>query len=138
MSMRARIPYLWGVGIEFTRAGIRPAFLAALLVALALMAGYATADDGHRSSDPTAPVPLTKVSTKASAGDGVQFAKLAVTTRLRPSSRRAVAPPSIQQQAPTQQRQQPATAVQQPATRTPNPTPSPQRSNGSNSFDSSG
>lgn len=130
-----------GVSIDFSRRGTQLALLAALLVALALAVGYATADGGYQGTNSIAPAPLTKVRAETTDGEDIRFSKLTVTSRLQPASRRAAAPPASQRQTPAVQQtpsvqQQPAPVVRQPQPQT--PTPRQPSTGGSNSFDSSG
>src|SRR5688500_9423831 len=94
-----------GVRTGVRRNGVRFGFLAALFVALALVAGYSTANSGYSTTDALAPAPLTKVRS-ASPRPGVELANLTVTSRLRPASLRATSRPAQQTQQQAQQQPQ--------------------------------
>jgi hypothetical protein len=126
---------LASVKFEFTRAGLRMAFLAGLLVVASLTAGYATAGGGYQNPVPLVPAQLTAVRAQRS-GD-VSLARLQPTSRLQPVSRRTQ---SVATQTPAQTPQTPV--VQQPVTPTPEPTPTPPArtpsTGNTKTFDSSG
>jgi hypothetical protein len=132
---------LASVKFEFTRARLRMAFLAGLLVIASLTAGYATAGGGNQNPVPLVPPQLTAVRAQPS-GD-VSLARLRPTSRLQPVGRRTQ---SVATQAPAQTPQTPV--VQQPVRPTPTPQPTPEptpqrpartpSTGNTNTFDSSG
>ena len=111
---------------------MRLAFVSALVVVAAFVGGYATAGGGYNSAQPITPVPLTVVASGGS--NGLALAKLTITSRLQPASRRANSVATVVQ---TPVVRQPVTpVVRQPVTPTrvqPQAPPS-----GGGTFDSSG